>query len=216
MYEYIWYCVHVNVSVWVMYVFLCSQEYVMRLSICIWACLYVYVVTCVYEYVCMSIYSSVCMCVFMKVCVCETECVCAWIFSKELGIIRFLYYSSVGEILTLIFHILVLKLTNVECVILDQNRDSRSNSKIKPRNNLHVNHYIFSSVRMKISKNLPVMVHLRIPPIWKVLDLESPKSTTFFFKSSFWDQSLCLAIGCISEAQGPRSTILNTQNERIN
>lgn len=168
-----------------MYVFLYSQEYVMRLSKCIWACMYVYVITCVYGYVCMSICGSVRVCVFMKVCVYEFECVCAWIFSKELGIIRFLYYGSVGKILTLIFHILVLKFTNVECVILDQNRDSRSNSKINPRNNLHVNHYIFSSVRMKISKNLPVMVHLRIPPIWKVLDLESPKSTTFFLNPAF-------------------------------
>lgn len=98
------------------------------------------------------------MCVSLSVFVLEY-------FLKSWGIIRFLYYGSVGEILTLIFHILVLKLTNVECVISDKNRDSRSNSKIKPRNNLHVNHYIFSSVRIKISKKLPVKTHLRILPI---------------------------------------------------
>lgn len=126
----------------------------------LWGWVYIYEYVCIcgnmclWIYVCMSICGNVCVCVFIKVYACEFECVCAWVFSEELGIIRFLYYGSVGEILTLIFHILLLKLTNVECVILDKNRDSRSNSKIKPRNNLHVNYYIFSSVRMKISKKL--------------------------------------------------------------
>lgn len=54
-----------------------------------------------------------------------------------------LNYGSVREILTLIFHSLALKLINVECVVLDKSRDSRNNPKIKPKNNLHINHYFF-------------------------------------------------------------------------
>lgn len=116
-------------------------------------------------------------------CVCINEGMCVFMlvyFLKSWGSKGTLYYDSVREILTLIFHILALKLINVECVILDKNRDTRNNSKIKPRNNMHINHYFFLSAGVKISKKLLVKVHFRISPIWKFLGLESLNLQHFF------------------------------------